>query len=539
MMTTLGATISKTLANALLSWCTTSLPASAAAAGTVGVGTTSGCAANDVLIAAHIIKMDKRIGWNLDSSEHAMFNWTRPIPACGTVRSQPTSIPVQSLDGPCIVFHRSLHMLASKRRTVFQGGFVLLILLWATAIAPEPGARISITPADLVRAVTIQRTSLIDLCLIEHVDPNGRDAQGRTPLLIAAPQRDWKTAQRLIDAGALVDLADKNGFTPLMAAAMHGNLEMFHSFLAQFVNLHAEAPCRDGRDLLGMAIDGGNPEIVKAVTERLPVMPQWTTSTRRALTAALQAGRKEQIRLLLGKHPSPPTPQRTNVPLLAYAIASNNSSLFSTLLPCGAHANTVPPAQCDKDFLAMLSSKALRSYVDEDRNLTVAMLAAGLGQDDYLRALLDAGANRNRLTNRNKMSALDIAAETGHWRSAQILLGGGPSPDQLRLEISLALQRVALLKNGVRVYRTQRSTGRSGYSTKTGQFVITNKERNHRSTIYKVDMPYFMRLSCLDFGMHAGIVPNYPASHGCIRLPSEAARKFFSEIPIGTLVSVQ
>src|SRR5438034_619132 len=74
---------------------------------------------------------------------------------------------------------------------------------------------------------------------------------------------------------------------------------------------------------------------------------------------------------------------------------------------------------------------------------------------------------------------------------------------------------------------------------KTGQFVITNKERNHRSTIYKVDMPYFMRLSCLDFGMHAGIVPNYPASHGCIRLPSEAARKFFSEIPIGTLVTVQ
>jgi lipoprotein-anchoring transpeptidase ErfK/SrfK len=54
-----------------------------------------------------------------------------------------------------------------------------------------------------------------------------------------------------------------------------------------------------------------------------------------------------------------------------------------------------------------------------------------------------------------------------------------------------------------------------------------------------VEMPYFMRLSCLDFGMHAGVVPNYPASHGCIRLPGDAARKFFSEIPIGTLVTVQ
>ncbi len=166
------------------------------------------------------------------------------------------------------------------------------------------------------------------------------------------------------------------------------------------------------------------------------------------------------------------------------------------------------------------------------------MLAAGLGQDDYVRGLLQAGASRSRLTGRDKMSALDIAAETGHWRAAQILLGGGPPPDKLRIEISLALQRVALLKNGVPVYRAPCSTGRPGYSTKRGEFVVTNKERYHRSTIYHVDMPYFMRLSCLDFGMHAGFVPNYPASHGCIRLPEETARKFFSEIPVGTVVTI-
>jgi hypothetical protein len=290
---------------------------------------------------------------------------------------------------------------------------------------------------------------------------------------------------------------------------------------------------------LGFALDGGDQEIINTVMERLPPAPQWTNSTRRALTAALQAGKKEQIRLLLGKHSAPPTPEGKKVPFLAYSIAGNNSSLFSTLLACGADPNTVLPSQCDKDFLAMLSSKGVRSFVEEDRNLTVAMLASGLGQDDYLRGLLAAGANRSRLTSRNKMSALDIAAETGHWRAAQILLGGGPSPDRLRLEISLGLQRVALVKNGVPVYRTQCSTGRPGYSTKRGEFVITNKERNHRSTIYHVDMPYFMRLSCLDFGMHAGYVPNYPASHGCIRLPEDAARKFFSEIPVGTLVTVQ
>src|SRR5205085_4610956 len=108
-----------------------------------------------------------------------------------------------------------LFMSAFKRRIVFWASVVLLILFWAIAIGPEPPARISISPDELVRAVTIQRGSLIDLCLMEHVDPNGRDAQGRTPLLIAMSQQDLKTAGRLVDAGAQIDLADKNGFTPL------------------------------------------------------------------------------------------------------------------------------------------------------------------------------------------------------------------------------------------------------------------------------------------------------------------------------------
>ncbi len=471
--------------------------------------------------------------------EHATFNRIRPIPALAMVHSQADGSSITLLDGAYIISGQALHMRMFKRRIVFRAGVIFLIVLWATAIAPEPPARISISPSELVRAVTIGRASLIDLCLAEHVDPNARDTQGRTPLLIATSQRDWKTAQRLIDAGALVGLADKKGFTPLMAAALHGKLDMYRAILARLTKLQVEARCDDGRDLLEMALDGGNREIVRNVEERLPVMPRWTSSTRRALGGALLAEDKDQVRLLLSKRTTPPTPEGKDVPLLAYAIGKNDAPLFSTLLTCGADPNTALPSRCDKDFLALLPSKSLRTYVEEDKNLTVLMLTAGLGQEDYLRTLLGAGANRSRLTKRYKMSALDIAAETGQWRSAQILLGGGPSPDQLRIEISLALQRVAVVKDGVPIFRAQCSTGRQGYSTKTGQFVITNKERNHRSTIYKVDMPYFMRLSCLDFGMHAGFVPDHPASHGCIRLPPEAARKFFSEIPVGTLVTVK
>src|SRR6266536_3965182 len=305
--------------------------------------------------------MDKRIGCNLDSIEHAMFNWPRPLPACAKVGSHFDPVPFQPLDKGHIICDQPLHMRASRRRSFFQGGFVLLILLWATAIAPEPGARISITPADLVRAVTTSRASLIELCLIEHVDPNGRDAHGQTPLLIAMSQQNWKLARRFIDIGALVDIADKKGFTPLMAAAMHGNLEMFRSLLAHSANLHAETRCTDGRDLLGMALDGSNSDIIKTVTERLPLMPQWTTSTRRALDAALLTKNKEQIRLLLGRHAKPPTPEGKKVPLLAYAIVKNDVPLLNTLLTCGADPNTVLPARCDKDFLALLPSKSLRN----------------------------------------------------------------------------------------------------------------------------------------------------------------------------------
>ena len=362
------------------------------------------------------------------------------------------------------------------RRFVLRAGLVALILivLWAIAIGPEPPTRIIISPDELVRAVTIQRDSLVDLCLMERVDPNGRDGEGRTPLLIATSQQDWKTARRLLDAGAAVDLADQNGFTPVMAAAVHGELEMFQLLLARSTNLHLEKRCADGQDLLSLALDGGHPEIIKTVEQRLPMMADWTTSTRRALSRALQAGKNNETRLLLSKNSTPPTPEGKNVPFLAYAIASSNVSLFNTLLNCGADPNTVLPSRCDKDFLALLPN-GLRSYIDEDRSVTMLMLASGLGQVDYLKPLIDGGANRTRLTTRNKMSALDVAAETGHWRSAQILLGGGPAPDKLRIEISLAMQRVALVRDGVPIYHARCSTGRAGYSTKRGEFVITNK----------------------------------------------------------------
>jgi len=447
------------------------------------------------------------------------------------------------------------------------GVCLAVLALWPeqTGISPPVLSRVS--GDEFIRALASHRSSLVDFYFAEHLDPNARSARGCPLLLAATVQQEWTTVRRLIDAGASVDLADGNGFTPLMAAAALGKIDILREFIGRVFSL--EPIDRTGRsalsyaiasrnieavnlllsvmpelgshadDLLVTAIASGNAEVLSTITDRLPQMQDWTNGTRQALAAAVAAGDTGLIRLLLKKHASPPTLENRQVPLLAYAIASHDTHLFTMLLNCGADPNTMLPSQYDRDFLGILPRKFC-NYIEDDRNVTVLMLAAGLGQNEMVQALLAAGADRNRATGRYKMLALYLAAQTGQWRSTQILLGSGPPPDQLHIEISLATQQVTVIKDGVSIFTTVCSTGRGGrYATRAGDYVITDKERNHRSTIYHVDMPYFMRLSCLDFGMHEGVVPNYPASHGCIRLPGDAARKFFAEIPIGTVVSVK
>jgi hypothetical protein len=107
--------------------------------------------------------MDKRIGWNLDSTEHAMFNWPRPIPACSKARSQFNRASVTVPDRAYKLSDQVLHMRAPTRRIVFQASVVFLILLWATAIAPEPPARIAISPGELLR-VSRLAASLSSTC---------------------------------------------------------------------------------------------------------------------------------------------------------------------------------------------------------------------------------------------------------------------------------------------------------------------------------------------------------------------------------------
>jgi ankyrin repeat protein len=475
-------------------------------------------------------------------------------------------------------------MSASTFRILISSSVAALIMVRATSLTPDPEATLSIpAPAPsgnlemraslpgiyAVSARAALRTSIIDHCFTSGLDVNVPPTPGQVALVVAALKQDWETVLRMLNAGASVETTNDAGVTPLMAAAMQGNVGILRTLLERHAStdftdlagrsaLHyaiaagkleavqyllalmsnLETASAAGDDLLATALETGDMQIFQTVLERLPATLQWTANTRRALETALRADMREQVRLLLSKHTAPPTREGGTVPLIAYAIASDDAMLFHALLACGSDPNIAIPKAAEKDFISLLKSKYLRLYIQEETGVNLLMLAAGLGKADYVRALLDAGADRNRATPHEKMLPLYFAAWTENWQCVQMLLGGGPMPDQLRVEISLAQQHMAVIKDGVTVFTTQCSTGRQGFTTPPGHYVITDKDRDHRSTIYKCAMPYFMRLSCRDFGMHEGVVPTYPASHGCIRLPSEAARKLFAEIPIGTVVMI-
>jgi lipoprotein-anchoring transpeptidase ErfK/SrfK len=132
--------------------------------------------------------------------------------------------------------------------------------------------------------------------------------------------------------------------------------------------------------------------------------------------------------------------------------------------------------------------------------------------------------------------------------------------------VDLPDQHAYLLKGGEVVLSAPISTGREGYDTPAGSYSVIQKDIDHRSSIYgayvrdgvivqeNVDvrkdprppdttfvgasMPYFLRIVG-GIGLHAGYLPGYPASHGCIRMPESKAKRFFNASKVGTPVTVK
>ncbi|TYT25813.1 L,D-transpeptidase [Luteimonas viscosa] len=107
------------------------------------------------------------------------------------------------------------------------------------------------------------------------------------------------------------------------------------------------------------------------------------------------------------------------------------------------------------------------------------------------------------------------------------------------LVVSLDEQRAYVYRNGLAIGVSTISSGKQGMETPTGVFTILQKSRDHRSNLYNdAPMPYMQRLTWDGIALHGGALPGYPASHGCVRLPLEFARRLFAETRNGDTVVV-
>jgi hypothetical protein len=105
--------------------------------------------------------------------------------------------------------------------------------------------------------------------------------------------------------------------------------------------------------------------------------------------------------------------------------------------------------------------------------------------------------------------------------------------------VSIPDQRVTVYRGGTLIGGSSCSTGKPGHTTPAGVFVILQKDKNHHSSTYNnAPMPYMERLTWQGVALHAGNLPGYPASHGCIRLPLEFAKVLFGVTTLGTPVIV-
>ncbi len=105
--------------------------------------------------------------------------------------------------------------------------------------------------------------------------------------------------------------------------------------------------------------------------------------------------------------------------------------------------------------------------------------------------------------------------------------------------VSLPEQLVHVYRNGVRIAASSCSTGKLGHRTPSGVFKILQKDKNHRSSTYdNAPMPNMNRLTWSGIALHAGQLPGYPASHGCVRLPKEFSALLYGITKVGMTVVI-
>ena len=233
-------------------------------------------------------------------------------------------------------------------------------------------------------------------------------------------------------------------------------------------------------------------------------------------------------------HYAAPTPE-----FFAAAVHGDLNGLQQAMNEGVSPAATVP-TPLPPEMATLFNPRTRGGRLLNDPGATALMLATAAGQNDAMKFLLDATANREAQT-RSGMRPLDIAAERQDIAAMQMILGVTPDSEAAKLSIviDLSTQEATLSRDGQTVLVTKVSSGKKEKPTPPGKYVVTQKYTDWRSTLYhNASMPFFLRLSCGAVGLHAGVLPGYPASHGCVRLPKAVAQKLYQIVPKGTMVTI-
>ncbi len=385
----------------------------------------------------------------------------------------------------------------------------------------------------LLAAIGAGAVEVVETLLENGAAPEGHPASAKSPLGVAVAARAAAVIGMLAASGADLDRPAAGGSTPLELALAGGDAGTFALLLD-----HGAAP---HPALARAAADRGAVEILRLLADRGAGLDCPSADGDTPLTAAVRGGRGEVVAALLEGGADPMAAGREGQPALPLAVALRSAEMVRHLLEAGVDPDARLAQPASEPFRELVDNKTMDFYLTRDSRFTPLMLAAAIGNPDCIRALLSHGASRGTHTRRWKRYPISFASQAKHTVAQQLLCGYDPELAEARFEIviSLSKQRATLLKDGAEIDSSPVSTGRRGYRTPTGEYVVTHKHRHHRSSLYNAaPMPYFMRFSCGAFGTHSGHCPGYPASHGCIRMPAAKARAFFTTCPTGTVARI-
>lgn len=445
----------------------------------------------------------------------------------------------------------------------FRNGWLDAVPMLAAAGAdPNAPGMDGFTLLD--QAISTGKIDQISLLLKIGADPNQRNPAGDSPTPLEQAFTDanpgifrhfldhgtkppaglwddwlWKAfetgnlnaARVLLAHGAKEPARKRHGLALVEAAAFTHD----GSFVKMFTDYDVPA----GNALYQSAVRGDLDMVNLLVTCGVPVNVTRVPSLDTPFSAAIRRKHDKVAEFLLQNGADIDLRLPEGQTALHLAIATGCHRTLKAILDAGGDPNAPFILPVSPAFIKAVRPGVMRWVLKHDTNVTPLMLAADSGIIQSARHLMRAGAKTEVRTRSTSIWPINFASRRNDVKMMRLFLGRDPLHEERRIVIRLSEQRARVFDaEGKEIFTTKVSTGKKGHDTPTGEYVITNKYRDWKSTLYHASMPYFQRLSCGDFGLHQGNVPDYPASHGCIRVPEGNALKLFSMTQSGDRVNI-